>query len=242
MAQHVKVTDGKIIEIHKGRPSFYKAEKFMYRTKKDGTLDKGTPDKPKKPRKSMTWLLDPSDAQAAVTIKEIKTEAARQLDIFWQGRENWPPDNKVTGTKGLLMCFGNGNDLPKIYDGYKDMFFIKVSDSVEPIIGDRRGRGVQFVTGDQQWHYVDKTTGQTTEEIADPGTIPYGGAYCRGRISLYCYDNEAAGVNANFRSVQFLEPGPAFGGAAGSRSAADELQAMAGDAPSTAVAATDPWE
>lgn len=242
MAQHVKVTDGKIIEIHKGRPSFYKADIFRWRTKKDGTLDKGTPEKPKKPRKGWTWLLDPSDKQAAATIAEIKAEAARQLDVFWQGRENWPKDNKVTGTKGLLMCFGNGNDLPKIYDGFKDMFFVKVSDSVEPIIGDRRGRGVQFVPGDQQWHYINKDTGMTTEEIADPGTIPYGGAFCRGRISLYCYDNEAAGVNANARSCQFLESGPAFGGAGGSRSASDELQAMAGDAPSTAAAATDPWD
>lgn len=240
MVDKVKI-EPKIITINKGRVAFYRADKAAYRTNRAGQPDKGTPEKPKKPRFSMTWLLDPSDAQAAVTIKEIKDESARQLDLFFHGRENWPKDNAVTGTKGIIMCWGKGNDLPKVYDGFKDMFFLKASDSVRPIVGDRRGRALQYVEADQQWHYVDKE-GNTTEEVPNPDQIPYAGAFARGRISLYVYNNEAAGVNANFRSVQFVEPGDAFGGGGGKRSAQDELQAMAGDAPSTAAAATDPWD
>ena len=55
-------------------------------------------------------------AAAQETIAEIKAEAARQLDIFFNGRANWPKDNQQTGTKGIIPCFGNGNDLTKVYD------------------------------------------------------------------------------------------------------------------------------
>jgi hypothetical protein len=240
MVERVKIVPS-IIEIHEGRGAFLKIERPEYRTNRQGQEIKTRPDGKKvDPRWSMTWLLDPSNAQAAETIKEIKAEAARQLDLFFGDRASWPKDNQQTGTKGLLMCFGNGNDLPKVYDGYKDMFFIKVSDANAPIIGDRRGRALQYVEG-SGWHYVDAKAGQTTEEKADPAGVPYGGCYARGRVSLYVYNNEQAGVNANFRSCQFLRPGAAFGGA-GKRSAAEELMAMAGD---TAAASTtveqDPW-
>lgn len=240
MVDKVKI-EPKIITIHEGRVSFYRADVATWRTKRDGTIDKG-PDGKKKPQYRWTWLLDPSNAQAAETIKEIKAEAMRQLDLFFGGRENWPKDNAVTGTKGIINCFGKGNDLPKVYEGYKDMFFVKVADSVRPIIGDRRGRSVQYVEGDQQWHYVDKV-GNTTEEVADPGQIPYGGCYARGRISMYVFKNESSGVNANGRSCQFLKPGAAFGGGGGRRSAEEELLAMAGDAElvSQGTSQEDPW-
>lgn len=229
MVERVKI-EPEIIVIDEGRLSFFRADKATYRTKKDGTLDKGTPEKPKKPQYRWTWLLDPSNAKAAATIAKIKAEAIRQLDLFFNGRANWPKDNPTTGTKGIITCFGEANKLPKIYDGYKDMFYVKVADTTRPIIGDRRGRAVQFVEGDGSWHYVDKASGNTTEEVADPGEIPYGGAYARGRISLYVFNNESAGVNANARSAQFLRPGQAFGGG-GRRSADEELEQMAGDAP-----------
>jgi hypothetical protein len=240
MVDKVKI-EPKIITIHEGRPSFLKVERAYYRTNRQGQEIKTRPDgTPVKPRYSWTWLLDPSNKQAAETIAEIKAEAMRQLDLFWNGRENWPKDNAVTGTKGVLLCFGRGNDLPKVYDGYKDMWYIKVSDTTAPIIGDRRGRAVQFVGN--AWHYVDPKTGATTEEVANPSEIPYGGCYARGRISLYPYNNESAGINANARSCQFLRPGPAFGGQV-QRSAADELEQMAGDAElvSQGTAQADPW-
>lgn len=242
MVDRVKIVP-KIITIHRGRPAFYRADKASYRTNKQGQPIKTRPDgTPVKPRYGWTWLLDPSEAQAQATIKEIKDEASRQLDIFFNGRENWPKDNPTTGTKGIITCFGEGNKLPKVYDGFKDMFYIKVSDTIRPIIGDRRGRGVVFVEQDSQWHYTD-ADGNTTEEVADPGKIPYAGSICRGRVSLYPYNNESAGVNANAMSCQFLETGPAFGGA-GRRNAAEELEAMAGDAPAAPAGTSekDPWD
>jgi Protein of unknown function (DUF2815) len=246
MVDKVKI-EPKIITIHEGRVSFFNAITPKYRTDKFGREVKTRPDgSPVKPQYRMTWLLDPSNAQAQATIKEIKDEAARQLDLYFGGRDKWPKDNTQTGTKGVLPCFGNGNDLPKVYDGYKDMFFIKVADSTAPIIGDRQGRQVVFLA-DNAWHVVDqaatkaKGTVVTTEEIVDPAGVPYGGAYCRGRISLYIYNNEQAGVNANFRSIQFLRPGEAFG-SGGRRNVSEELQAMAGDAPvATATSEADPW-
>lgn len=229
MADKVKI-EPKIIVIKEGRASFLNATEPKYRTDKSGREVKVRPDGSKvKPQYRMTWLLDPSNAQAWETIKEIKTEAARQLDLFFNGRANWPKDNATTGTKGVLLCFGNGNDLKKVYDGYKDMFYIKCSDSTPPIIGDRRGRQVQLLE-DNAWHVIDRATGKATEEVVSGEEVPYGGAWCRGRISLYPYNNEQAGINCNFRSIQYVKYGEAFGGG-GRRSASDELEEMAGDAP-----------
>lgn len=254
MVDKVRI-EPKIITIHEGRASFLKTTP-AYRTDKFGQEIKVDPKsgKPKKKQVSMTWLLDPSNVQAQATIKEIKAEALRQLDLYFRVDPNapdinaerkakWPQDNAQTGTKGVIPCFGNGNDLKKVYDGYKDMFFVKVSDTELPIIGDRRGRSLRFDASDGAWHVLDKISGQQTEETVDPASVPYGGAFCRGRISLYVYNNEQAGVNANFRSIQFVRPGDAFGGA-GKRSAADELAEMAGDAaPAAARGASeaDPW-
>lgn len=233
----------KIIRVQ-GRASFLNATEPKYRTDKFGRPIKVRPDgSAVKPQYRMTWLIDPSSPEGQATIKEVKAEAARQLDIYHDGRENWPKDNAQTGTKGILLCFGNGNDLPKVYDGYKDMFFIKVADTQPPIIGDRRGRQIALL-GDNAWHVVDlaatKKTGQlvTTEETVGPGEVPYSGAFCTGTINLYIYNNESHGVNANFRSIQFLRTMPSFGGGA-PRTAAEELQAMAGDAPGTKTAAFD---
>lgn len=238
MAEKVKI-EPRIITIHEGRISFYNATEAKYRTNKFGQPDKGTPDRPKKPQYRMHWLLDPSNAQAAATIAEIKEEAKRVLDLFFGGRENWPKDNEITGTKGIITCFGDGNKLPKVYDGYKDMFYVKVADTTQPIIGDRRGRQVTFLS-DNAWHVVDRATGKPTEEVVASEHVPYGGAYCRGRISLYPWKYEGGGVNANFRSVQFVRPGDAFGGA--KRDVNEELAEMAGDtAPAAASKAADPF-
>lgn len=219
-----------IMRIPEGRISFYNATEAKYRTDKFGKPVKTRPDGTAvKPQFRMTWLLDPSKAEIQAFISKLKQEAARQLDIFFDGRANWPKDNATTGTKGVLLCFGNGNDLPKVYEGYKDMFYIKVADAVAPIIGDYRGRHIQLGT-DNAWHVL--ANGRPTEEIVDPDKVPYAGAYGTGTISLYVYNNTQAGVNANFRSVQFLRSGAAFGGGK-PRTAAEELQQMAGDAEGT---------
>ena len=250
MADKPKIEPIKI-RIHAARPAFFKMHVAEWRTNKTGQPDKGTPGKPKKPRYGLTLLLDPSTTQAQDTIKEIKAEAARQLDIFFNGRANWPKDNQVTGTKGLIQCFGDANKLPKVYDGFKDMFYIKCAttssllepgygfDADRPLLGARDGRGVQLLA-DGQWHYLDKER-KPTEEIADQAMCPYAGCNARGRISLYVYNNEQAGVNANILSLQFVSPNTAFGGGTTRRSADEEFEAY-GEYAKQNAAAPDPFD
>lgn len=175
---------------------------------------------------SCTLLIDPSSTEGKETIAKVKAAALKVITAKWGPKEGggWPKANPATGMGGLIMCFGNGNDLPKVYDGYKDMFYIKCSDTSRPLLGNRRGEPV--VEGDPQ--------------------CPYSGCYVRARISPWVYfpsaknPQSANGVNMNFRSLQFVEDGQAFGGG-GSRTAEDEFVAM-GDAPATAATSeVDPW-
>ena len=241
----------KKIRIELARPAFFKLHVASYRTNKAGQEDKGTALKPKKPRYQTTLLLDPTNVQSQATIKEIKDEASRQLDIFFDGRENWPKDNAITGTKGLIMCFGDANKLPKVYDGFRDRFFIKCAttssllvpgygfDGDRPLLGARDGRGVQLLE-DGQFHYLDSNR-KPTEEIADQAICPYAGANCRARISLYVYSNESSGVNANILSLQFVSPNTAFGGGVTKRSADEEFESY-GEAAAQNAAAPDPFD
>src|SRR6185437_8648355 len=243
MVDKVKTIVSDIIEIPEGRISFLKAVP-SYRTDKFGreiTVDPKT-GKPAKKRYSMTWLLDPSNPVIQPVIAKIKSEALRILDLKFGGREGWPKDNPTTGTKGVLFCFGDANKLPKVYDGYKDMFYVKVSDTIRPIFGTRRGQSLIFDENDGQWHILG-ANGVVTPETVGPDEAPFGGAWGRGRIALYVYNNEQAGVNANFHSVQMLRPDQRFGGG-GSRNAAEELAQMSGDAApkAAAVSAPDPWD
>ena len=250
MADKLKI-EPKKIRIESCRPAFFKLHVAQWRTDKTGQVDKGTPAKPKKPRYSVSLLLDPTNEKNKATIAELKDEASRQLDIFFNGRANWPKDNAITGTKGLIMCFGDANKLPKLYDGYKDMFFIKTAttssllepgygfDGDRPLLGARDGRGVQLLQ-DGQWHYLDKER-KPTEEIADQAICPYAGANCRGRISLYVYNNEQAGVNANILSLQFVSPNTAFGGGLTKRSAEEEFESY-GEYAAQNAAAPDPFD
>ena len=105
MAERIKI-EPKKIRIESTRPAFFKLHVAAWRTNKIGQVDKGTPAKPKKPRYQVTLLLDPSNVKNQETIKEIKDEAARLLDFKYGSRENWPKDNEITGTKGLIMSFG----------------------------------------------------------------------------------------------------------------------------------------
>jgi hypothetical protein len=250
MADKPKIEPRKI-RIESTRPAFFKLHIAEWRTDKQGQLDKGTAAKPKKPRYSVTLLLDPSNIKAQETIKEIKEEAARLLDVRYSGRENWPKDNEVTGRKGILNCFGLGNKLPKVYDGFKDMFYVRCAttssmqvpgygfDGDRPLLGARDGRGVQLLQ-DGQWHYLDKNR-TPTEEIADQNICPYAGCNARARISLYTWDYEGGGVNANILSLQFVTPNTAFGGGAANRSADEEFSAYGEYAAAQNTAAPDPF-
>lgn len=174
---------------------------------------------------SATLLIDPSSKEGAETITKIKQAAAKVVTEKWGDKANWPKANPATGMGGLITCFGNGNDLPKIYDGYKDHFYVKLADTTRPLLGNRAGAPV--IESDPQ--------------------CPYSGCYVRARISPWVYfptakrPQSANGVNMNFRSLQFLEDGPAFGGG-GSRSADEEFDtSMAGDAPKGAADNDEPF-
>jgi Enterobacter phage Enc34, ssDNA-binding protein len=174
---------------------------------------------------SCTLLIDPSSKEGQEAIAKVKAAAAKVVTAKWGTQENWPKPNPATGMGGLIKCFGNGNDLPKVYAGFKDMFYIKCADTTRPLLGNRAGSPV--VEGDPQ--------------------CPYSGCYVRARISPWVYfptpkrPQSANGVNMNLRSLQFVEDGEGFGGGGGVRTAEEEFEAL-GDAP-TAAATTevDPW-
>ena len=233
------------IRIHLCRPAFYNLNgEPKYRTLKNGQPDTGTPDHPKKRRWSTTLLLDPTNAQAKETIAAIKAEAARLMDDRYEGRANWPKANPATGMGGPIWCFGEGNQLPKVYNGFKDMWYVKCSftedpadSTVRPIQGSLDGREVRLLS--DGWHVVDKNHAPTEEKV-DQSICPYAGCNARARISLYTYDNESRGVNANIISLQFVSKNASFGGRSAA-SADDEFEKQYAEYAKESAAAPDPF-
>lgn len=240
------------IRIRKGRPSFVKWHNAEYRKNDDGTLDKGTPERPKQPKFTATLLIDPSSVEGAEDIGIVKAEAAYLMDNRyvgpWKGKARgawakgntqglpfdgvpdnsvaraWPTANPATGMGAPIYCFGNGNDLRKVYDGYKDMFYIKCGDTERPLLGSVDGREVRLLS--DGWHVCNKDH-EPTEEKVDQKICPYGGCDGRGRISLYTYDNKACGINSNIISYQFTKANAAFGGGSRNSRAEDEFDSYA---------------
>jgi hypothetical protein len=226
-----------LIRVDITRPAFFKLHTATYRTKKDGTLDKGTPDKPKSPRFQVTLLLDPSKKEAQANIVSIKAEAARLMDARYGDRASWPKANPATGLGAPIWCFGNGNDLPKVYAGFKDMFYIKCSDTERPLLGSLDGREVRLLS--DGWHVCDKEHNPTEEKV-NQEICPYAGANCRARVSLWTFDNESKGVNSNIISLQFTSKNTAFGGRPDTK-AEDEFTAYGEYAQQQNEAAKDPF-
>jgi hypothetical protein len=134
----------------------------------------------------MNLLLDPSNAVHAGIIKQMKSEALRI------SREEW--GNEIP--KSLEFCYGLGNDLDKIYDGFKDMFYIKVSsESRVPTVGRRKNSENKF-----------------TPTQAGDAEFPYSGAFVNAKITLWVQTTHGRkGINANLLTVQFVKDGPGFG-------------------------------
>ena len=197
------------------RLAFFRGFSAQQRTGRDG--------KPQgKPKYTTTLLLDPSNAKHAEMIKKTKAEGYRALIHKFGSKESFPKPNPATGMGGLIYCYGNGNDLPKVYDGFKDHFYVKLSDTERPLIGNRAGRPVN--EGEPE--------------------APYSGCIVNARATLYVYDNESRGVNANFRSVQYVAPGASFGGR-GSLDPSQEFTPLgAADAPAAEATGLekDPWD
>ena len=162
-----------------------------------------------------TFLLDPSDADHAVQIKEIKKTAAALM------RDAYGADFAPSGLKGI--CFGDGNKKVKedgtVSEGYKDMFYISVTNTVRPAVANRKGEPV--AEGDPQ--------------------CPYGGCYVNGTLTLWAQNNKyGKRINGNLRGVQFVKDGEAFG--AGPVSVEDEFEALEDNSPADAGSVDDDFD
>jgi len=80
-----------------------------------------------------TALLDPSNAEHAKMIAEIKSKAAALCQLAFGT------------TEGIQVCFGAADKHPKKskYDGYKGMFFISASNDARPGVANRNGAPVR---------------------------------------------------------------------------------------------------
>lgn len=151
-----------------------------------------------------TILADPSDAKEAAQIKAIKAAAAKLL------KEAFGEDFKPSGLKGI--CFGDGNKKTKedgsISEGYKDRFYITLSNTVRPAVANRKGEPV--AEGDPQ--------------------CPYAGCFVNATLTLWTQNNSfGKRINGNLRGVQFVRDGEAFGAAP--VSVEDEFEALEDNAP-----------
>ena len=96
----------------------------------------------------------------------------------------------------------NTVNLNKVYDGFKGMFWIKLSafEGELPIVGRRRTGPVK--------------DGKPTFEILKPGAAewPYPGCYVNSKITLWTQDsNNRVAINGNGLTIQFKQDGDAFG-------------------------------
>lgn len=134
----------------------------------------------------MTALLDPSVPAHAEQIANIKKLAGSILVKQFEGKK----------PKGLETCFGEGNELDKVYDGFKDMFYVKLATADRfPVVGRRKGADGKFAPlrpGDKEW--------------------PYAGSF--GNVSGTLWGQDSHGrkaINGNLLAIQFVKDGAAFG-------------------------------
>ena len=134
------------------------------------------------PRFEASFLFDPSNADHAAKIKEIKI-AARDLMVEAFGANFSPRDLRG-------VCFGDGDKKDKVPDGYVGMFYLNSANTTRPAVANRRGEPV--VEGDPQ--------------------APYSGCYVNATITLWAQNNRfGKRINGNLRGVQFVKDGESFG-------------------------------
>lgn len=167
-----------------------------------------------------TILLDPSDAEQAKMIAAVKQHAGALCTAAYG---EIPPN--------IPKCFGSADKLDKVPEGYKGMFFVRLSNDARPGVANRAGRPV--VEGDPQW--------------------PYAGCYVNVKVTLWAQQGykDAAGkfiaqrrINGNLVAVQFVKDGEAFG--RGPINVEDEFEPLpeagGGAAQKTTAAAAGDWD
>jgi hypothetical protein len=134
-----------------------------------------------------SFLLDPSSKEHAVIIKQIKDESARVAKVQFDGEI----------PKSLEKCWGNGNDLDKVYEGYADMFWVKAKSATRvPVVGRRKNADGKFPplgAGDAEW--------------------PFAGCYVNATVTVWAQNSHGRkAINGNLLAVQFVKGGDAFSG------------------------------
>lgn len=148
-----------------------------------------------------TFLLDPSDEKQAAKIKEI-ISAGKALVAEAFGKKATLKD-----LKGI--CFGKGDKLPTVYEGYEGMFYVRTANTTRPAVANRKGEPVAEEDGTE---------------------VPYSGCYVNGTLTLWIQNNKfGKRINANLRGVQFVRDGEAFGQAP--ISAEEEFDALEDNSP-----------
>jgi hypothetical protein len=140
-----------------------------------------------KQRFEATGLLDPSIKSHAELLKNVQTKAKEMVakaGMEWSDFE-----------EGL--CWGSGNKGKKAkYDGYKDRYWLSMSaqeDSPPQVLD----RGLNELKVD--------ASGREPK-------IPFSGGYGILGFTLWLQDNEfGRRINANFKVIQHVKDGPAFG-------------------------------
>jgi hypothetical protein len=182
-----KAVTSEEIRFRNARIAFAKIEEPEYFNK-----DKPQPNEKKKRR--YTILLDPTNVKDGhgKIIAKIRAEGERIGLAFWDGKL----------PKKLDLCYGTDEDLNKVYDGFKGMFWVKVSTAdFLPIVGRKK-------TGPKD------SSGNPTFVQLNPGDaeFPRSGSYVNGSLTLWTQDsNNRVAINGNALALQYNAPGEAFG-------------------------------
>lgn len=136
------------------------------------------PDQP--PKFSAAFLLNPNDPGHARKIKEIKAISKKIAEQMW-------PD-KIPSS--LEFCWGDGDDLDKVYAGYEGMFYLRAKNGARP-------------------HVLNRDATRLNEE--DDKMYP--GAVVHAKVTLWVQNNAGGKrINANLLGVQFVRDGERLGG------------------------------
>lgn len=139
------------------------------------------------PRFEGTFLLDPTNAEHAATIAQIKAEAKKLIAAQWGEKP-----------AGLKLCFGDADkdETKAKYDGYKGMFYVTTANTERPGVYGRKRQPI--AEGDPEAPYsgcyVNTNITLWTQD-----------------------NKFGKAIRANLRIVQFAKHGQAFSGAAPAR-------------------------
>lgn len=157
-------------------------------------------------------LLDPTNVDHQKTIALIKSESVRALNHRLGTPENPNPftvvvlDTVASGERvppNFHLAWGYGNALPafgkKIYDGYKDMFWVRMKRT-------EKDGPPTLLTGEVA------SDGKPIQAKEGGKRCPYGGCVAAGTLQVWSYANQSKGVNTTMRTLVWQGDGKAFGG------------------------------